>query len=401
LAAAQELPMDLNLLPEEEEYRQKVRAWLAENLPKVIAERRAGKISGIEWSKKWQRMLYEAGYVALAWPKQYGGQELDPMRQFIVNDELARGRAPGVIGAQAINLLGPTLITFGTEEQRRRYLPKMLRAEEIWCQGYSEPGAGSDLASLRTRAEVKGDHFVVNGQKVWTSRSRYADRMFALVRTDPAAPKHRGISYLLIDMKTPGITVRPLVQMTGDRGFSEVFFDNVQVPRENLVGQLNDGWRVANDTLYNERNLGGAVEGNKQVFNRLVELARNIKRGGAALIKNPVYRQRLIDFQITVEAMRLHGLRQLTDQIHKRPRGAESLVNKLVGSELTYEMTKMALEMEGDYAPLLKGDERAPDRGYWPTNLMAAMGLMIGGGTSQIQKNIIAQRGLKMPKGPE
>jgi alkylation response protein AidB-like acyl-CoA dehydrogenase len=393
--------MDLNLLPEEEQYRQQVRAWLAENLPKVMAERRAGKVSGIEWSKKWQRRLYEAGYVALAWPREYGGQQLDTMRQFIVNDELVRARAPGVIGAQAINLLGPTLITFGTEEQKRQYLPKMLSAEEIWCQGYSEPGAGSDLASLRTRAELQGDHFVVNGQKVWTSRSRYADRMFALVRTDPSAPKHRGISYLLVDMKSPGLTVRPLVQMTGDRGFSEVFFDNVQVPRENLVGQLNDGWRVANDTLYNERNLGGATAGNKQVFNRLVELARNTRRGGAPLIKHPVYRQRLVDFQITAEAMRLHGLRQLTDQIHKRQHGVETLVNKLVGSELTYEMTKMALELEGNYAPLLKGDERAPDRGYWPMTLMVAMGLMIGGGTSQIQKNIIAQRGLKMPKGPE
>jgi alkylation response protein AidB-like acyl-CoA dehydrogenase len=393
--------MDLNLLPEEEEYRQQVRAWLAQSLPKVMAERRAGKISGIQWSKNWQRALYEAGYVALSWPKQYGGQELDPMRQFIVNDELTRARAPGVIGAQAINLLGPTLITFGTEEQKRRYLPPMLRAEEIWCQGYSEPGAGSDLASLRTRAELQGDHFVVNGQKVWTSRSRYADRMFALVRTDPAAPKHRGISYLLIDMKSAGITVRPLVQMTGDRGFSEVFFDNVQVPRENMVGELNDGWRVANDTLYNERNLGGAAEGNKQVFNRLVQLARNTKRGGTPLIKHPLFRQRIVDYQITVEAMRLHNLRQLTDTIHKRPRGVEGLVNKLVGSELTYEMTKTALEMEGDYAPLLKGDERAPDRGYWPMNLMVGMGLMIGGGTSQIQKNIIAQRGLKMPKGPD
>jgi alkylation response protein AidB-like acyl-CoA dehydrogenase len=173
------------------------------------------------------------------------------------------------------------------------------------------------------------------------------------------------------------------------------------VPRENLVGQINDGWRVANDTLYNERNLGGAAAGNKQVFNRLVELARNTKRGGAPLIKHPHYRQRLVDFQITAEAMRLHGLRQLTDQIHKRQHGVETMVNKLVGSELTYEMTKMALEMEGDYAPLMKGDQRAPDRGYWPMNLMVGMGLMIGGGTSQIQKNIIAQRGLKMPKGPE
>ena len=391
--------MDLNLLPEEEAYAQQVRAWLKANLPKVMAERRGPKrVSSIVWAQKWQHMLYDAGYVALAWPKKYGGQELDPMRQNIVNDELVRARAPGLIGSQAISLLGPTLITWGTEEQKRRYLPKILSGEEIWCQGYSEPGAGSDLASLRTKAEIDGDSFVVNGQKVWTSRSRYADRMFALVRTDPSAPKHRGISYLLIDMRTPGLTVKPLVQMTGDRGFSEVFFDNVRVPRENLVGTLNEGWKVANDTLYHERNLGGAVAGNKQVFNRLVELARNTKRGGVPLIQNPYFRQRLVDMQITVEAMRLGGLRQLTDQIHGRRHGVETMVNKLIGSELTYQMSKMGLELLGDYAPLLRGDERAPDRGYWPTNLMVAMGLMIGGGTSQIQKNIIAQRGLGMPK---
>src|SRR5581483_4924873 len=221
--------MDLSYTPEERAFQQEVRAWLRRNLP-----RRAR-------AKQWQRRLYEAGYLALGWPREYGGQGADVVRQTIVDEELARARAPQIIGMMGIRMVGPTLIAHGTEAQRRRYLPRILTAEEIWCQGYSEPGSGSDLASLRTRAELVGDHFVVNGQKIWTSNAHYADWMFCLVRTDPEAPRHRGISYLLIDMKTPGITVRPLVQMTGDAGFNEVFFEDVRVPRENLVGGLNNG----------------------------------------------------------------------------------------------------------------------------------------------------------------
>src|SRR5437870_311859 len=203
-------------------------------------------------AKVWQRKLFEAGYVAMGWPREYGGRGADVMRQTIVNEEMVRARAPGLIGLMGIQMVGPTLIAHGTEEQRRRHLPPILTAEEIWCQGYSEPGSGSDLASLRTRAELRGDEFVVNGQKVWTSNAQYADWMFCLVRTDPDAPKHAGISYVLIDMKSPGISVRPLVQMTGDPGFNEVFFEDVRVPRANLVGQLNAGWQVANATLAHE-----------------------------------------------------------------------------------------------------------------------------------------------------
>ena len=194
--------MDLNLTPQEEEFRQQVRDWLAQNRPVALHQR--GVVDGKTWvqrAKDWQRRLYEAGYLALSWPKEYGGQALDPMRQAIVSEELMRANVPGVIGSNSISMLGPTLITWGTEEQKRRYLPKILTAEEIWCQGYSEPGAGSDLASLRTRADLDGDEFVVNGQKVWTSGAHIADMMFGLVRTNPDAPKHKGISYLLIDMK--------------------------------------------------------------------------------------------------------------------------------------------------------------------------------------------------------
>jgi alkylation response protein AidB-like acyl-CoA dehydrogenase len=239
-----------------------VRAWLKKNVPRASRDERPmewGDPERLVQAKAWQKRLFEAGYVALGWPKEWGGQGMDVMHQTIVNEEMVLARAPGLIGMMGIQMVGPTLIQYGTEEQRRRLLPRILSADDIWCQGYSEPGAGSDLASLRTRAERDGDDFVVNGQKVWTSNAQYADWMFCLVRTDPDAPKHAGISYLLIDMKSPGITVRPLVQMTGDAGFNEVFFEDVRVPVGNLVGGLNNGWQVANATLAHERNMLGAT----------------------------------------------------------------------------------------------------------------------------------------------
>src|SRR5437667_163426 len=226
--------MDLTYTPDELAFEREVRTWLKRNVPRRQRDERPvefGDPRRIAEAKAWQRKVHAAGYLALAWPREYGGQGADVMRQTIVNEEMVRARAPGLIGLLGISMVGPTLIQHGSEEQRRRHLPSILTAKEIWCQGYSEPGAGSDLASLRTRAELRGDEFVVNGQKVWTSNAQYADWMFCLVRTDPDAPKHAGISYLLIDMKTPGISVRPLVQMTGDAGFNEVFFEDVRVPR--------------------------------------------------------------------------------------------------------------------------------------------------------------------------
>ncbi|MGH7949650.1 MAG: acyl-CoA dehydrogenase family protein [Candidatus Binataceae bacterium] len=393
--------MDLNFTRDEEQFRQKVRAFLEENVPKsglsAAREQREDK----EWlskAKAWQRKLYDGGYVALSWPKEYGGQALDPVKQSIVNDEMVRARAPYLVGGSGLGMLGPTLISWGNEEQKRRFLPRILTAEEIWCQGYSEPGSGSDLASLRTRAEIVGDEFVVNGQKVWTSGAQYSDWMFCLVRTDPEAPKHRGISYVLIDMKSPGITVRPLVQMTGDRGFNEVFFDNVRVPRKNLVAKLNEGWIVANATLFHERNMLGASTGSEQRLGRLFALARTTKRDGRPLTEDPVFRQRLADLEIRVEAMRYHSMRQLTDQIRGRNPGIEAMINKLAGTELNHDLAIAAMEVMGDYSMLSRDDQHVLDHGYWPYEWMFSLGLVIGGGTSHIQKNIIAERGLKMPK---
>ena len=393
--------MDLTYTTEERAFQREVRAWLTKNVPPRQRDERPmewGDPRRIADAKAWQRKLYEAGYLALGWPREYGGQGADVMRQTIVNEEMVLARAPGLIGLMGIQMVGPTLIQHGTEEQRRRHLPKILTADEIWCQGYSEPGAGSDLASLRTRAEPQGDEFVVNGQKVWTSNAQFADWMFCLVRTDPEAPKHAGISYLLIDMKTPGITVRPLLQMTGDAGFNEVFFEDVRVPRANLVGGLNNGWQVANATLAHERNMLGATTRTQQTFQGLVRLARKQRRNGHAASADPVVRQRLADLAIRVETMKLEAHRQLTDALRGRPPGVAASISKLVTTELNHDLARLGLDLLGSYGPLGRRDPRVRDRGVWPLDFMYSLGLIIGGGTSQIQKNIIAERGLGLPR---
>jgi alkylation response protein AidB-like acyl-CoA dehydrogenase len=395
--------MDLSYTPEELAFQREVRAWLKKNVPKRQRDERPiefGDPRRIAQAKTWQRKVHAAGYLALGWPKEYGGQGMDVMRQTIVNDEMVHARAPGLIGMMGIQMVGPTLIQHGTEAQRRRYLPRILEADDIWCQGYSEPGSGSDLASLRTRAELVGDEFVVNGQKVWTSNAQFADWMFCLVRTDPNAPKHAGISYILIDMKTPGITVRPLVQMTGDAGFNEVFFEDVRVPRENLVGGLNNGWQVANATLAHERNMLGSTTRTQQTFQKLLRLARTQRRNGGPASDDPVIRQRLADLALRVETMKLEAYRQLTNALRGRPAGISASVSKLVTTELNHDIARTALEIMGSYGPLAKKDPRVRDAGIWPLDFMYSLGLIIGGGTSQIQKNIIAERGLGMPKEP-
>src|SRR5256714_2160958 len=394
--------MDLSYSPEEHAFQREVRGWLARNMPKREPDERPLDFHDprrIARGKAWQRKLYEAGYVAMGWPRDYGGQGADVMRQTIVNEEMVRVRAPGLIGLMGIQMVGPTLIAHGTEEQRRRHLPPILTAEEIWCQGYSEPGSGSDLASLRTSAELRGDEFVVNGQKVWTSNAQFADWIFCLVRTDADAPKHRGISYLLIDMKSPGITVRPLVQMTGDKGFNEVFFEDVKVPREQLVGELNQGWQVANATLSHERNMLGSSTRTQQMFQGLLHLARTRKRSGKPANADPLVRQRLAELAIRVESMKYHSYRQLTDVLRGRSPGIAASVNKLVSTELNHAICALAIEVLGDYGVLDRKSKYVVNRGIWPYEFMFTLGLIIGGGTSQIQKNIISERGLGMPKG--
>ena len=394
--------MDLSFSKEDEAFRRGLRSWLRRNIPRRRDDG-AGELlydapERIAAAKAWQRKLHGAGYLALGWPREYGGQGASLERQAILNEEMVLSRAPTPIGQLGLKMLGPTLIERGTDAQRERFLPKILSAEEIWCQGYSEPGSGSDLASLRTRADLDGDFFLVNGQKIWTSTAQFADWMFCLVRTDSAAPRHRGISYLLIDMKSPGIEVRPLVQMTGQAGFNEVFFTDVRVPRTNLVGDLNEGWSVANATLKHERNMLASITRTQQLMTDLIGLASRRTVGSGKATRDPVVRQRLADLMIRVEAMRCHTLKQLSDEIHRRPAGIGASINKLVTTELNHAICDAALDLLGDHGMLTRSCPHAEDRGNWPVDFMFTLGMIIGGGTSQIQKNIIAERGLGMPR---
>lgn len=393
--------MDLSDTRGEAEFRTKARKWLEENKPKGIADRGFALAIDEETIKlltAWQRRLYEAGYLGLSWPVEYGGQGKTIIESAIFNEEMARVQAPAPLNELGLSMGAPTILEHGTEEQKKRFIRKILSCEEIWCQGFSEPASGSDLAALQTRAIAQGDEFIVNGQKVWTSNAQFAEWMFCLVRTDAAAPKHRGISYLLIDMHTPGITVRPLIQMTGDPGFNEVFFENVRVPRHNLVGELNQGWLVANATLAHERNMLGSTTRTQEMFNGLLRLAQTHQRHGRPAAADPVIRQRLADLLIRVEAMKYHAYRQLTDLIKHKPPGIGASVNKLVSTELNHDITALALEVMGSYGPLARASRRVINRGGWPVEFMFTLGLIIGGGTSQIQKNIISERGLGMPR---
>jgi alkylation response protein AidB-like acyl-CoA dehydrogenase len=349
---------------------------------------------------EWHRRLHESGYVALHWPKEWGGGGANLVEQVIYQDEALRLGLP-LYGANqlALDRIGFTLMAFGTEEQKRRYLPTMLTAEEIWCQGYSEPGAGSDLAGLQTRAVIDGDDFVINGQKVWTSLAQRAHMQVLLVRTDPTAPKHRGISYLLVDMKSPGITVRPLVQITGDSDFNEVFYDNVRVPRKNLVGELNQGWQVSIATLMYERVSGGTRHPVERTINELIGVSHDVEFDGTSAAKHPYVRQKLAQFASEALCLRLSRYRSLTAQLNGKIPGPESSYGKLHATELNLRVAMFADELLGPYAQLERGSFGAIENGRWLFRALRARGLTIAAGSSEIQHNIIGERVLKLPKG--
>lgn len=397
--------MDFEYTAEQEAFRAEVRAWLAENLPQELCiddpmdERIAPNRQVFEKRRAWQHKLAEAGWVGLSWPKEYGGRESNLMEQVIFDEEYFRARAPILPGYSGVGLLGPTLMQWGTPEQKGKYLPRILPADDVWCQGYSEPGAGSDLASLQTRAELKGDYFVINGQKVWTSGAQYANRMFLLARTDPDAPKHRGISYLIIDdMKSPAVEVRPLVVMNGHHHFNEVFFDNVQIPKENIVGPLNEGWKVTMTTLAFERGMAGGGGHSAQV-RRLAEIARAIKIEGRPAWEHEWVRQELANFMIECEAAKYTRLRSLTRALKGLPPGPEGSTLKLVGSELGVRIARFVSELLGPYGILGESIDAVPDAPRWSNRLLSSRQYTIAGGTSEIQRNILGERQLGLPKG--
>ncbi len=394
--------MDLSFSPEQEEFRAKVQAFLRVNLPPGWGKAgfRPEGMSMTDFLRDWQRRLYEGGFLGMAWPQEFGGQGASQIEMAIFNEEVARVRAPAPLNVLGLTMAAPTIITYGTDEQKKRYLPKILSCEEIWCQGFSEPDSGSDLAAARTRAELQGDEFVVNGQKVWTTLGHIADWCMLVVRTDPDAPKHRGLSYLLVDMKSPGITVRPLRQMTGESEFNEMFFEDVHVPRQNLLGTLNDGWRVATTTLMNERGTTAlaSVMRYRIVFDEILDLVRLTARNGAPAISDPIVRQRLAQFYVELEMLRFTSYRAFSQILRGGNPGPEGSISKLAWSELNQRMQEFVIELEGPASQLVKGSPYAVQGGRWQHHFLRSRANTIEGGTSEIQRNIIAERVLGLPR---
>jgi alkylation response protein AidB-like acyl-CoA dehydrogenase len=322
------------------------------------------------------------------------------VERMIFDQEMALHKAPPLVNVLGLEIVGPSIIHYGTEEQKRRYLPKILSAEEIWCQGYSEPGAGSDLGSLQTRAVDHGDYFLVSGQKVWTSFAFFAKRCLLLVRTNPGVPKHQGISCLLVDMESPGISVRPLRTMTGDEEFNEVFFDEVKVPKENLLGAKDDGWKVVITSLMYERQ--GIVFYFASLLrvaaDELVETARGLRRYGKGAASDPRLRQKLAQVWIEAEILRLDNFRALTRMLRGEPAGPEGSIVKLHWAETNQRLHELALELQGPEAVLMRGSPWALRDGYWQYGYLRSRGNSIEGGTSEIQRNILAERVLGLPK---
>ena len=398
--------MDFRFSAEDEAFREELRAWLQKNRPAQRSDDdgHAGFMhegSKDDWRRRlqWHRKMHSGGWVGISWPKEYGGRGATLTQQLIYNEEMAAANTPQLVNGLGIMLVGPTIIHWGTEEQKQRYVPKILSGEEIWCQGYSEPGSGSDVASLQTRAIEEGDYFIVNGQKVWTSDAHHADWCILLVRTDPSAPKHKGISYVLVDMHSPGVTVRPLVQITGDANFNEVFFEDVKVPKKNLIGEKNQGWQVAITTLMFERSgIGGGRDLLGQV-RELADLARAVRSNGKTAWDDSSVRQKISGFAGEALALKYTGFRQLTRRLKGLPPGPEGSVLKLGTSELNLKMNKFAMELLGPYAQLEFKAPFAVDRGIWSYRMLASRALTIAGGTSEIQHNIIGERVLGLPKG--
>ena len=392
--------MDLALSAEHATFRDEVRAFLLNNRDKW--PKRTGHRPTDE-QIAWHSLLIQHGYTARTIPKAYGGYGAAPdiLKSRIIAEAFADTGAPGPLANQGISMLVPTLLELGTEEQKLAYIPPTLRGEVVWCQGYSEPGAGSDLANLTTRAELDGEHFVINGQKIWTSTAHAADMIFCLVRTEPTAPKHQGISYLIFSMKTPGIEVRPLKTMTGQAEFNEVFFTDVRVPTHQIVGERGQGWFVANATLKHERGMLGDPNAAMNRLKAIIDIFKTETIDGQRLMDHPLYLDRLMKLQADVIAMQAHGLRLLTLSQKKEPSGLAGLIVKLQGCELNHQLAALAIDALGEIGVLYHNGPHVRDGGVWQHRYMFDLGLIIGGGTAQIQKNIIAEHGLGLPREPK
>ncbi len=405
--------MDWNDSPEQADFRSQVREVIQTKLPERyqhganqegprswqsdrISTEPAAKAAADEWAGA----LAERGWIAPHWPKEYGGAGLSPMEQFIFKQEMAQAQAPSV-GGMGVSLLGPTLIVHGTEEQRAEHLPRILSGEVAWAEGYSEPGAGSDLASLQTRAIRDGDEYVINGQKIWTSGAHTADWLFALVRTDPEAPKHRGISFLMMDIHTPGLNVRPLINMAWEHGFNETFFEDVHVPTKNLVGDENRGWYVGASLLDFERsNIAGAIENRRLISDLIDYAASEAGRGKSRLSESVSLRHEMAEAYVQTEVLFNFSFRVISMQNRGLIPNYEASTSKLFNSELVQRVARLGTKVFGQYANLWDKDEaRAPLGGDFTRLYVTSIPRTIAAGSSEIQRNIIATRGLGLPRG--
>jgi alkylation response protein AidB-like acyl-CoA dehydrogenase len=409
--------MELTYAPEDEQFRAEIRAWLKENLPKgwfddgfdmSNAERK-------KFNDEWPTKLFEGGWICATWPKEYGGKGLSTMQGVVLSEEFANAKAPMRADFFGDTLVGPTLLQWGTEEQKKEFLPQILNGSMRWCQGFSEPNSGSDLASLKTSAILDGDEWVINGQKVWTTQGHHADYCFLLVRTDPEAPKHKGISYLLVPMRQPGVEVRGIVQPDGTAEFCEVFFNNARCPKDNVVGGVNNGWVVTNSTLAFERGMS-ATTGYRRFEAEYKAMVRGAKENGA--INDPKIRQRLVTYYTKIQILKINGLRSLsTTLMGKKDLSMAALgaTNKMFWTEMHKEAMELALDISGPNAMLVDysmGDANWPGtarekrrEGYPVSGMMSAFFFSrsetIWGGTSQIQRNIVGERVLGLPKEPQ
>jgi alkylation response protein AidB-like acyl-CoA dehydrogenase len=398
--------MDLRLTPEQQSFRQEIRSWLTAHMPRewtarVAASSDVPRPEAYDLLRTWQRKLFEAGFIGLTWPKEYGGRGLTFMEELILAEEMALAKAPPVLNILGIGMAGPTIIAYGTEEQKRRYPAKILSCDEIWCQGYSEPNAGSDLASLQTRAVRDGEYFVIDGQKVWTSLAHVADWMMLLARTDPDAPRHKGITYFLLDMRLPGVVVKPLRQITGDAEFNEVFFDGVRVHESQVLGGVDNGWAVGLTTLMYERlALGFGLQMRLRIaLDGLIEMAHRRDSNGAAITRDPVIRQKIAQLWIDTECLKYTGARAITRLLKGEMPGPEASTGKMGWVETHQRLQELAMDVQGPYSQLMKGTPWAVEGGLWQHTFLRSRANSIEGGTTEIQKNIIAERVLGLPKG--
>jgi len=394
--------MDFNDTPQEAEFRAKARAWLEKNAepidpdetgPDMLGEREDPET--IARAKAWQAKKYDEGWAVLTWPKEYGGQGLGRMENVIWNQEEAKFKTPPNIYTIGHGMLGPTIMTHGTDEQKKKYIPDMARGQEVWCQLFSEPAAGSDLAGLRSTAVRDGDGWVLNGQKIWSTGAHYSKWGMIVVRTDPNVVKHAGLTYFIVDMESSGIEIRPIKQINGGSGFNEVFFTDVRIPAENQLGGEGDGWRVALTTLMNERVAIGAGAGAGR-FKDLLRLARQSRRNGKPAIEDSAVRQKLASIYIRSKGLQYTGMRTLSALSQGATPGPEGSIGKAVGGPLSQEIASFAIELQGAAGGLLDEDA-SPMEGLWQNAYLSAPGIRIAGGTDEILKNIIAERVLRMP----